>query len=112
MTRAEEIWFAHQRKRFMRPDAHRYMRPQPYRPPTNATKAQDDPALIESERRELLALKAALAELKFDLALRRFARKYRADQPRDGHGRWVYDGGRRESGHLAMVMAGMPRIPQ
>jgi hypothetical protein len=59
-----------------------------------------------------VALKAGLAELKFDLALRRFARKYRDDQPRDDHGRWVYDGGRRQTGHLAIVMAGMPRIPQ
>jgi hypothetical protein len=54
MRPAEEIWFANQRKRFMRPDAHRYMKPQPYRPPVKLTaKRQDDHTLIEAERREL-----------------------------------------------------------
>lgn len=105
MTRAEEIWFAHQRKRFMRPDAHRYMRPQPYQPPCRSSVKQEDAqSLIEAERRELLALKAAVAELKFHLALRRFARKYRDNQPRDDHGRWVYDGGRRRPAGSTGVM--------
>jgi hypothetical protein len=48
MRQAEEIWFAHQRKRFMRPDAQRYMQPQRYQPPGHlAAKGQNDHALIE-----------------------------------------------------------------
>jgi len=49
---------------------------------------------IKAERAELLELKVLAAELRFWLAMRRFGRKYRVDQPRDGLGRWVYDGGR------------------
>jgi hypothetical protein len=37
---------------------------------------------LGAERAELLALKVLVTELKWQLALRRFARKYRADQPR------------------------------
>jgi hypothetical protein len=100
MTPAGEMWLEHQRKRFMRPDAHRYVRPDAARfmrpqadrsPPVAVVEAQHDFSLIEAERQELLAAKALVAELKFHLALRRFSRKYREDQPRDDRGRWVDD---------------------
>jgi hypothetical protein len=47
---------------------------------------------IESERRELVALKSLLIELKWQLALRRFARKYEG-QPRDELGRFAEEDG-------------------
>jgi hypothetical protein len=53
---------------------------------------------VEAYRSELLEAKALVAELKWQLALRRFARKYRPDQPRvpagnpDG-GQWTSEGG-------------------
>jgi hypothetical protein len=56
------------------------------------------PEELEAYRSELLEAKALVAELKWQLALRRFARKYRPDQPRvpagnpDG-GQWTSEGG-------------------
>src|SRR5665213_2628318 len=92
MRKAEEIRAAHQRKRFMRPDASRYMRPQAYRAPWQAAaEVSESDASIAAERRELLAAKALAADLKFYLALRRLVRKYRPDQPRDELGQWVDD---------------------
>jgi hypothetical protein len=111
MANVNSLWLAQQRKRFMRPDAWRYMRPdaarwmrpKPYmaRPTALAADALTDAAAIKAERAELLGLKALAAERRFYVALRRFSRKYREDQPRDDHGRWVYDGGRRQRVRLA-----------
>lgn len=105
MMRAEEIWAAHQRNRFMGPDASRFVRPDAARfvgpdacgsQPTSTTAGSVMAvAVINAERAELHALKQLVAELKLWLAVRRLARKYREDQPRDDRGRWVYDGGRR-----------------
>src|SRR5262245_2679491 len=53
---------------------------------------------LRAERDERLRLKSTLAEIRWLVALRRFARKYRDDQPRDELGRWVYDGGRKPRG--------------
>jgi len=62
-------------------------------------------------RSELLALKGLVVELRWQLALRRFSRKYRPDQLRDDRGRFADEGGLREA--LArLYAAGMPRIPQ
>jgi hypothetical protein len=111
MANVNSLWLAQQRKRFTRPDASRYMRADaarwvrrlPYRaahqPFSDGRSA--DRAVAKAERAELLALKALVADLRFHLALRRFSRKYREDQPRDDHGRWVYDGGRRQRVRLA-----------
>ena len=122
--------FEYQRKRFMRPDAYRYWRPDAQRwmspeawrllgpgdPPREATPLREqkrspdllrEPAkAIEAEREKLFRLKRILADLKFDLVLRRFARKYSPDQPRVPVGN--PDGGQWTS---ALAIAGMPRIP-
>ena len=104
-------WQAHQRQRFTRPDAQRYWRPDASRwisadaqrllgrdietadaaqPPGRAYAEPPEPdAAQQAERAELLALQSLVAELKWQLALRRFARKYREDQPRDDRGRWT-----------------------
>jgi hypothetical protein len=129
MTRAAKIWQEHQRERFMRPDAHlyvrpdatRFMRPQADRsPPLAVVDAQQDFPQIEAERQQLLAAKALAAELKFYLALQRFARKYRPDQPRDDHGRWVDDPAGNENQDEAeddsatdfSAASKLPRIPE
>jgi hypothetical protein len=76
------------------------------RPTALAADALTDAAAIKAERAELLGLKALAAERRFYVALRRFIRKYREDQPRDDHGRWVYDGGRgRPSSSLGAAAA-------
>jgi hypothetical protein len=103
MMDANALWLEHQRKRFIRPDSARWMRPKSYmaKPAAFAADASTDAAAAKTERAELLAVKALAAELRFYVALRRFTRKYREDQPRDDHGRWVYDGGRRSRVRLA-----------
>ena len=58
----------------------------------HAVEAQVESFAIEAERRKLLEAKAIVAELKFQLALRRSVRKYRPDQARDDHGRWTDEG--------------------
>ncbi len=66
---------------------------------------------LKGYRTELLAMKGLLAELRWQLALRRFSRKYRPDQLRDDRGRFADEGGLRRA--LArLYAAGMPRIPQ
>jgi hypothetical protein len=70
-----------------------------------------DAAAIKAEQAELLALNALVAELRFHLALRRFSRKYREDQPRDDHGRWVDEGGQ-ECQSRATPDQGLIRLAQ
>lgn len=92
MMTVNAVWLAHQRKRFMRPDAGRYMRsdaarwlpPKPLARPRPAVDVETatDAAARKAERAELTALKALLADVRFHVALQRFARKYDPDQPR------------------------------
>jgi hypothetical protein len=71
------------------------------------------PEELAAYRSELLDAKALVAELKWQLALRCFARKYNPDQPRvpagnpDG-GQWTSEGG----AEFQFVRAGMPKIPR
>jgi hypothetical protein len=107
----------HQRQRSMRPDWQRWMRPDPHLlAPAGFSQAKSyaerlietrqvekEEARLAAEREvlgaDLLALRRELAEIKFALALRRIAYKYRDDQPRvpkgnpDG-GQWTGDAGR------------------
>jgi hypothetical protein len=83
--RAADVWAAHQRKRFMRPDASRYVHPEPY----GVTEIKN--AVIDDKHCDVALINSFVAELKFYLALKCFDRKYRPDQPRDDHGRWVDD---------------------
>ncbi len=50
-------------------------------------------AAPEADRTELLALKALVTQLRWQLAVRRFERKYREDQRRDELGRFADEGG-------------------
>jgi hypothetical protein len=89
MASANRLRLAHERKRFMRPDAWRYMRadaarwspPVPPRPPVDV-ETPIYAAALKAEQAELMALKALLADLRCHVALWRFARKYNPDQPR------------------------------
>lgn len=121
MAQFHPAWLEHQRKRFTRPDGARYLRPQYAHLEANqadgrkanpvSTAASQDQ---EISKREFVELRALQTELKWQLALGRFSRKYRPDQPRNDHGRWVYDGGRRKpapNGGVRLYAAGMPRIP-
>jgi hypothetical protein len=113
MAQFHPAWLEHQRKRWRRHDWHRYVRPdsegagvgRTSRPqPADVEQdsiARKDSAVeteaaseeLEAERSKLLELKALAAELQWQLALRRFGRKYRPDQARDERGRWVDEGG-------------------
>jgi hypothetical protein len=86
----------------MREDAHRFASPAEQaalRQAQSSDHAQADDASFESERRALqdalFEIRRELAEVKFDLAWRRFCRKYgyNPDQPRDEQGRWTDSGG-------------------
>jgi len=101
-------WVAHQQRRFTRPDARRFMRPDVVPSPRASAPGAPSPR-IEAERAELLALKALVADVRFTLALWRLVRKYRPDQPRDEQGRWVDEGG---GSRPRAALAGMPRIPR
>jgi len=106
----------YQRKRFTRPDAYRFAPPgtPEAKPPgwldPSATRvrlkeAQEEEARArvaaeqEELERELLQIRRDLADLKFELALRRIFHKYSEDQPRspkgnpDG-GQWTRDAGK------------------
>lgn len=48
---------------------------------------------LEAAWSEYRRLKWLIAELKLDILRRQYSRKYRPDQPRDDHGRWVDEGG-------------------
>jgi hypothetical protein len=101
----------HHRKRWMRPDAHRFARPgsPEAKPPgylhpwaavarAEEAKAAAEQAERDEFERELLALRHELAKIRLDYELRRFQRKYSPDQPRvpagnsDG-GQWTSGGG-------------------
>ncbi len=96
MMRASDIWDEHQRRRFMRPDAARFVKPTVmarrwpafggkalHRSVKTAPPVED----VAAERDALLRIKTLVAELKFLLAMRRFSRKCREDQARDEQGR-------------------------
>jgi hypothetical protein len=51
------------------------------------------PEELAAYHSQVLDLKALVVELKWQVALSRFARKYRPDQARDDHGRWVDESG-------------------
>src|SRR5687767_12927762 len=113
MAQFHPAWLEHQRKRWRRHDWQRYVRPDrlAYQRLQYAHLEQEPDARkqgviqegmtmeeLEAYRSELLELKALAAELKWQLALRRFARKYSPDRPRvpagnpDG-GQWTSEGG-------------------
>jgi hypothetical protein len=129
MGAIREAYLEHER--FMRPDAHRFFRPDAERwmtaeerrllapldlqcPGSDAIERKLDldgiaeAVAIKAERNELLRLKRVLADLKFDLALLRFARKYRPDQLRDDHGRFANEGG--GVGRVTLAAADRPKL--
>ncbi|HZS63560.1 MAG TPA: hypothetical protein VFA53_03540 [Xanthobacteraceae bacterium] len=109
----------------MRPDAARWIKPdwreRKQWPPPPAMEAADDggPSLVELQRAQadLAHLRWLVADLKFDLTLRRLARKYSPDQPRapagsrEG-GRWTDAGGADEGGDGKNEEANRIRVAQ
>src|SRR5881394_845002 len=90
---------AHQRKRWLRPDAYRFARPgspeakmpgylHPWAAVARAEEAAEDEARARAAaeqdalEREVLALRHDFAKLKLEYELRRFRRKYSPDQSR------------------------------
>ena len=132
MSYVNPVWLEGQRKRWQRNDAHLWIRHDAHRFMTpagideekraaeaeKAVRRNANEAALAAEqdalREGLLRLRRELADIKFDLALRRIFRKYSPDQPRspkgnsDG-GQWVRDAGR--DGGLVSKPAAMRRGP-
>jgi hypothetical protein len=112
-------WIEHQRRRFTRHDAHRFVPPgsaanESCEPPADLDSADGQhvsAAELQAERAELLSLKSLVAQLQWQLALRRFARKYRPDQPRDDRGRWVDEGRPRDPPADAIEVSAARKVP-
>ncbi len=129
---------AHQRKRWTRPDSYRFFKPgcpeakmpgwlDPWATRVRMQEAAEEEARAAFEA-EVQALRAShervremLAEVKYELAWRRFVRKYSPDQPRvpkgnpDG-GQWTGDAGkdggdRARSTDISAQRRGGPRMP-
>jgi hypothetical protein len=126
MSYVHPAWLEHQQKRFtrldgqrwVRPDAHRLMTPQPPQAKSYAARVVEQ-RQVEEERTALdhelkafyaehLELRRRLADLKFELAWRRLRRKYSPDQARDEQGRWTNSGNSTtaESNLVAMTDGG------
>lgn len=113
MRRAEALWFAHQRKRFMRPDAHRFFR---NRFQADAGNVADETLATKASRRvvqpaplEVDPLDAVISILRSQRQitnLRALIRKanFNPDQPRDEDGRWSGNG----EGGLPDIPTGAP----
>jgi hypothetical protein len=78
----------HQRKRWTRPDAHRFAPPgsPEARPPWERVETASADAVLSAEQdafeHELLHLRWLVKSMRLELALRRFQEKYSPDQPR------------------------------
>ena len=134
MAQIAKEWLEHQRRRWMRPNAHLYIRHDAYRfmPPgsplyvgrdvckyfwpeadAQAAAADDggDDAEREVDYQELLRLKAELLAVKADMRWQRFLRAVKANfkpsQPRDDHGKWTGEGG---TGRVRLVAGDKPRL--
>jgi len=108
MRENAHLWIRPDAYRFMPPGAPRYLGKEAVRyfwpeadtdsspPPTvlAPSEASDAEFLqeLKTMQRELDEARKLLAEVKRDLAFRRFQRKYSPDQPRDDQGRWTDTG--------------------
>lgn len=101
-------WQRHDWQRFIRHDAHRFVKPEPIQRKTYAERlveqrrAQEEEALAAAEQEalceSLAVIRRELAELKFELACRRIFHKYDPSQPRvpkgdPKGGQWAKEGG-------------------
>ena len=121
MLKVDSAWEEHQRKRWMRPDGTRWIKPPRYEPEPKSIQppiwTDECDAELEAIRHEYLELKWMRAERRLDIARWEFLAKasnpaqprvpagdpkrplaadvlkYSPDQPRDDHGRWTSDGG-------------------
>lgn len=121
MFQDKPAWVAHQRARWLRPDAHLFVRPDAHRfmppgaprllgkdavryfwPDAPSERRASEPAPLRGldlsiARASLRRLKGEVAALQAELRFRRFLRDLKAgfnpDQPRDDHGRWTDDNG-------------------
>jgi hypothetical protein len=92
MAQFKDEWLEHQRRRFMRPDAHRWMRPDTAKSQgaTEAPDAKSD-AELHGRRLAVATLRLEWELLKFSLRGRKAG--FNPAQPRDDHGRWTNGGG-------------------
>jgi hypothetical protein len=99
MAQFKDEWLEHQRRRFMRPDTHRWMRPDAAKS-QGATEAPDAnfDAEFHDRRLKVATLRVEWELLKF--ALRGRKAGFNPTQPRDDHGRWT-NGGDSNSGQAA-----------
>jgi hypothetical protein len=125
MSYVHPAWLEHQRQRWQRHDAHRFVKPEPIQRKTyterllEQRREAEEQAAFEAERaaleRGLLEVRRELAGLKLDLAIRRLRLKanFNPDQPRvpkgdPKGGQWAKEGSGdagKESGDESLVTA-------
>jgi hypothetical protein len=98
MSTVHPAFAEHQLQRWMRPDAHLFIKPKLPRWKTYAARLVEQRQLEEKQAiaveleallDDLEHLRWLVRDLKIDLAIRRLRVKYSPDQPRDERGRWT-----------------------